>query len=128
LPRGHASLPTRQVKKLVNQVAALTKLVARHRQRTQLRSRSRSPKLIPVNNRTQSVLPPRCLYQIVKPELSSSGSRLQHHRRTHRRDWRCSARFSSDPETLTLGVCPFIGTPELQLNSWINENTLPITF
>jgi hypothetical protein len=72
----------------------------------------------------QSVLPPRCLYQVVKPELSSSGSKLQHHRRTHRRGWRCFARFSSDPETLTLGVCPFIGMPGLQPFSWINENNL----
>jgi hypothetical protein len=50
---------------------------------------------------------------------------LQRHWQTHRRAWHCSARFSSDPETLTLEVCPFIGTLELQPFSWINENNLP---
>jgi hypothetical protein len=73
----------------------------------------------------QPVLPSLCLSQIVKPELSNSGFKLRRHRRTHRRGWRCSARFSFDPRTLTPGVCPFIGTSGLQPFSWINENNLP---
>src|SRR5439155_15820639 len=112
-------------KKLVSQVAALTKHVARHRQRTQFRCRSRLQKLIPVNSRVRPFLPSLCLSPIMKPELSSFGFRLRRHRRTHRRGWRCFARFSSDPRTLTLGVCPFAGTSGLQPFSWINENNLP---
>jgi hypothetical protein len=83
-------------------------------------------KLIPVSNSVHSVSQQlRCLCQVVKSELSSSGSRLQRHQQTRRRGWRCSARFSSDPRTLTLGVCPFTGTSGLQPFSWINENNLP---
>jgi hypothetical protein len=63
----------------------------------------------------------------MKPGLSSFGFNLQRHYRTHRRGWRCSARCSSDPETLTLEVCPFIGTLGLQPFSWINENNLLFT-
>jgi len=37
---------------------------------------------------------------------------------------RCSASVSSDPKSLKPEVCPFIGMPELQFNSWINENNL----
>ena len=38
------------------------------------------------------------------------------------RDRPFSARFSSDPRTVTPGVCPFTGAPHLQRPRWINEN------
>jgi hypothetical protein len=38
-----------------------------------------------------------------------------------------SAPFSSDPQTLTLEVCPVIGTVVFQPQSWINENNNTFT-
>ena len=47
--------------------------------------------------------------------------------RIHRHVWRFSARFSSDPGTLTPEVCPFTGTPAFQSPFWINENDIFFT-
>src|SRR5439155_10011509 len=70
-------------------------------------------------------LSPRCLSQVVKPAPSSSGLRLQHRRRTHRRGWRCSAHCSSDPGPLAPEVSPvataLLGRWNAHVGAWLQN-------
>src|SRR6266404_1339757 len=114
----------RLLKKHVSLVAAQTKHAAQRRRRTPLQLLSCSPSLVPINRASQLYLPRLWSLDWVQSRKRRRFSRAEIAWRIRRRSSRSSAFASSDPKSLTVGVCPFNGVPRVQLSSWINENNL----
>src|SRR6266403_3278544 len=115
----------RLLKKHVSLVAAQTKHAAQHRKRTPLQLLSRSLSLVPINRALQLYLRRLRSLDWVQLRKHRRFSRAEIARRIRRRRSRSFVFASSDPKSLTVGVCLFTGIPRVQLSSWINENNLP---
>src|SRR6266478_4857951 len=114
------------LKKHVSLVAAQTKHAAQRRIRTPLQFLSHLPSLVPISRASQLYLPRLWSLDWVQPRKRRRLSRAEIAWRIHRRSSRSSAFASSDPKSLTVGVCLFNCIQLIQLTSWINENNLPL--
>src|SRR5882724_12371447 len=98
----------RLLKKHVSRVAAQTKPAAQRRRRTPLQLLSRSPSLVPINRALQLYLPRLWSLDWVQSRKRRRFSRAEIARRIRRRRSRSFVFASSDPNSLTVGVCLFI--------------------